>query len=276
MDDVTIRTGSGAADQSRGWSIKNTLNSLLTDSARAWNTSSAKVIVLWTLPVIFCLMGVVAALMGKNAYKAFTTEDGIAENIQVLMFVIAFVYCLRVVHKKANQREYLFAALYGILCVGLFFVIGEELSWGQRLIGWDTPENMRMANKQDETNIHNLHGVGDTIKWLHLVFAAYGVFMPLIVARMKGLQRYSKQISMVVPHYSLIPFFLIPLLWRLFRNLVEVPKRFYFVVSEYTEVIELVIAGAILFFVIYQYQQVSRKDRHTQRARNSKSKMFIQ
>jgi hypothetical protein len=38
----------------------------------------------------------------------------------------------------------------------LFFLGGEEISWGQRLFGWGTPAALRSANAQDETNLHNL------------------------------------------------------------------------------------------------------------------------
>lgn len=40
---------------------------------------------------------------------------------------------------------------------GILFVLGgEEISWGQRLFGWGTPGVLARANKQDETNLHNL------------------------------------------------------------------------------------------------------------------------
>ncbi len=270
MNDILLSAENGAAEHSHGGSLKDKFNLLLDDSAKAWNTSRSMIIFLWLLPILFCLAGVVAALMGKSAYKAFTTEDGIAENIQVVMFVVAFVFSFNVMQNTVRRGQYFFAALYGILCVGLFFIIGEEISWGQRLLGWDTPQHIKAINKQDETNIHNIYVVGETIKWLHLVFAAFGTFMPLLVMRLERLQRYRKQLAMLVPHYSMIPFFFIPLLWRLFRNLVPVPKRFYFVVSEYTEVIELVIASAIMLFLIFQYRQFSRKDSGAERTRNKK------
>jgi hypothetical protein len=38
----------------------------------------------------------------------------------------------------------------------LFFLGGEEISWGQRLFGWGTPAALRRVNAQDETDIHNL------------------------------------------------------------------------------------------------------------------------
>ncbi len=37
-----------------------------------------------------------------------------------------------------------------------FFGAGEEESWGQRLVGIQTPPSIAKANAQQETNIHNL------------------------------------------------------------------------------------------------------------------------
>lgn len=48
-----------------------------------------------------------------------------------------------------------------ILAVAIIFIlllmIGEELSWGQRIFGWETPEKIANLNQQSETNLHNLY-----------------------------------------------------------------------------------------------------------------------
>lgn len=43
-------------------------------------------------------------------------------------------------------------------CLGLLFLVacGEELSWGQHVLGFETPEGLRGANVQAEVNLHNL------------------------------------------------------------------------------------------------------------------------
>lgn len=239
--------------------IRGTINYLLTDGVQAWNISRGAVIAIILLPFFICLSGVVAALMGKEAYKWFTGEDRFAENIQVILWIISFVLSFNVVQNNIRKGNYLFAALYVLLCAGIFFIIGEEISWGQRIMGWQTPESLKMINKQNETNVHNIQGVGDTIKWIHLVVGAYGTFLPLAVLRFKkNLEHYRSAISMLVPHYTLLPFFLIPFLWRMYRNLFEVPNKYYFVISEYSEVIELIIAFAFTFFLIFQYRQITR------------------
>ncbi len=43
-----------------------------------------------------------------------------------------------------------------LLALLFFFGGGEEISWGQRIFGWDTPPAFEQANLQRETNIHNL------------------------------------------------------------------------------------------------------------------------
>ena len=42
--------------------------------------------------------------------------------------------------------------------LGVAFLVGllEEISWGQRLFGWSTPESLAGINEQDETTIHNI------------------------------------------------------------------------------------------------------------------------
>jgi hypothetical protein len=38
----------------------------------------------------------------------------------------------------------------------MFVSFGEEISWGQRIFGWGTPEFLGELNAQNETNLHNL------------------------------------------------------------------------------------------------------------------------
>ena len=58
---------------------------------------------------------------------------------------------------------------------------GEELSWGQRLLGFETPEPVRAVNQQGEFNVHNV-GALQRLKYSLLVFtiAAVGVGLPVL------------------------------------------------------------------------------------------------
>lgn len=237
----------------------------LSRSAGEWQISPRQMLLIWSIPVVAILLGVVAVGMGKKAYKIYTMEDGIAEIIQVFLYLTAFVYCLKVTKKLWQTDQKIIGAMYWVVLIGLFFMIGEELSWGQRIFGWETSETLREINKQEETNLHNIHGVGSTFKWLQMVAGAYGTILPLLLLSMDVFKR-NKFFSYVIPHYTLIPFFAPLFFWRIFRNFFDmskaefdqIAKGLYFVVSEFNEVMELCFAAGVMLFLIYQWRRLQR------------------
>ncbi len=69
------------------------------------------------------------------------------------------------------------AAALTLLYALIFFVAaGEEVSWGQRIIGWESGEFFIQHNKQEETNLHNLV-VGD----VHLTTSLFGPVLTVFV-----------------------------------------------------------------------------------------------
>ena len=265
MSQATLSASENATEEARTVSTNWSIGQLISGGAKTWQLSQGTVLLICFLPLLVALFAFAMALIGKDAYKWFTGEDRFAENLQVIFWAISFLLSLIIVKKKLRDGDNMFAVLYAILAVGIFFIIGEEVSWGQRVFGWMTPESLQAINKQKETNIHNIHGIGTTFKWAHMVVGAYGTFLPIIVMRSKALSRFSSQISMLVPHYTLVPYFAFLLFWRIFRNLFEVPKKYYFAVSEFSEVTELVLSLAFLFFLIFQIRQARKKRFHLAR-----------
>ncbi len=232
---------------SKPWS----LTSLLDDGAKIWNNSWLSLILICSVPFIVALTGIITALIGKDAYKWFTGEDRFAENLQVLFWTITCILGLLVAWNIFKEGERLIGSLYVFLCIGIFFLIGEELSWGQRIFGWITPESMSVINKQNETNIHTIYGVDSAFKWIHLIIGAYGTFLPILLVSSKKLSRFRPQLSKLIPHYTLIPYFFLPFIWRIYRNFFGQPKKYYFAIAEYAEVMELILSIAFVFFMIF-------------------------
>ena len=232
---------------------------LVSNGASEWKISQRTLILMLSVPFMILFAGAASALISKGMYKWFIGEDKFAETMQVVFYVTAFLLNFVLVRRLWQIDQRMIALLYLIPMAGLVFLIGEELSWGQRIFGWVTPESLKAINKQDETNLHNIEGVGAAFKWIQLLVGAYGTFLPLLVLR-KGLsERYKKIIAYLVPHYTLVPFFLMFFLWRVYRNLFEVSKRYYFVVSEFNEVLELILSVGIALFMIFQLRRMNRK-----------------
>jgi hypothetical protein len=232
---------------------------LLTRGAAAWDLSRAATIAILVAPIFVAASGVAAAIAGKEIYKWYTEEDGVAETMQVLLYAASWIMCLAVMRLHAKAGNRLITALYLVLACGLFFLVGEEVSWGQRIFGWGTPEALSAVNKQDETNLHNIYGVGSTFKWVQMLVGAYGTFLPLIFFSGKLLPRYRPIIDAVVPHYTLIVFFLPMFVWRLYRNLAGDPSRYYYLITNYNEVIELILALGFCLFLTFQLRKCRRE-----------------
>mgnify|MGYP001815954195 CR=1 FL=1 len=90
-------------------------------------------------------------------------EDGVFETLTVLVFLIACTVLLtaaanpvRFLHHEPPERRRTIRIAYlagALLCFGIAM---EELSWGQRLLGFETPELISKHNAQLEFNVHNM------------------------------------------------------------------------------------------------------------------------
>ncbi len=83
-------------------------------------------------------------------------EHGIVELLTPLVLVAGIVFGTKLIKlRKAIRPGLIFywACLVSLACV---YFAGEELSWGQQLFLWQTPEGLQNINDQNETNIHNI------------------------------------------------------------------------------------------------------------------------
>ena len=99
--------------------------------------------------------------LDESVVHSLTQEDGLFEYSTAISFLVASIVAFILFAKSTAGnslsrfpiRRNIF---YLLLAVLFFFGAGEELSWGQRLVGFDTPGSIRAQNVQEELNIHNL------------------------------------------------------------------------------------------------------------------------
>ncbi len=89
-------------------------------------------------------------------------EDGLFESCGALLFLLTgFILLMTSVEMYKDGKEKGSLIKWRFLMVlgagGLFLLaFGEEISWGQRIFGFKTPEMMEEINRQGEMNLHNL------------------------------------------------------------------------------------------------------------------------
>lgn len=109
---------------------------------------------LW-VPVIIMLCQAAIEIFVPMQYKpALHSESGPHEFIEFLFIGAAFIVALRTLPLLKGQPKWLYAWLI-LATICCFYVAGEEISWGQHLLKWSTPEYWAQLNDQHETNLHN-------------------------------------------------------------------------------------------------------------------------
>lgn len=191
------------------------------------------------------------------------SEDNFFEWLTALCFLGASVIFWKLFRMKKNL---FFLALAFVFFVGF----GEEISWGQRLIGFKTPEKIEKINVQQEFNIHNLellntkdisgaskHGFKRLLEvnFLFKVFTiVFGIFLPLAAFHLGFVKKTARLLKVPVPPFSLGIFFFGN--WLIFRFLLSfiLPSGYNFQYYDSdTEIFEfvssaIVLATAIFFF----------------------------
>ena len=102
-----------------------------------------------------------ALWLDASTVRSLAREDGFFEYSTAIAFLVACVVALTLFAKSTSGNNLFFFTtrrnIFYVLLAFLFFVIaGEELSWGQRIVGFDISESIRARNIQEEFNIHNL------------------------------------------------------------------------------------------------------------------------
>ena len=87
--------------------------------------------------------------VGHDVYE----EDGLFENATAVTALAAGIIFLRLAGYRLPVSQKI---VYGLLGMAFVIFAMEEISWGQRLFGWETPAVWQQANIQNETNLHNL------------------------------------------------------------------------------------------------------------------------
>ncbi|MBQ76062.1 MAG: hypothetical protein CMQ20_13720 [Gammaproteobacteria bacterium] len=105
----------------------------------------------------FLLFSVFLSHFNHDAFRyQLTIEDGFTETITAVSLFLVAVICITRLVRLRRHRPLLFLGMIGFVGLAGLFGAGEEISWGQRVFGWETPEALLDYNRQAETGLHNL------------------------------------------------------------------------------------------------------------------------
>ena len=183
------------------------------------------------------------------AYIWATYEDLIGEWCQTYFFLAASLISVRVAVQNTHYRW--FFILFALVAL---YVVLEEISWGQRIFGFATPEFLKEHNLQGEANLHNIFtGPYSTLLKDALSVAvaagltAYGLLYPLGLSMRWRIACFLDAKGVAAPPLMLWPLFVVAAYFEL------KPLSF-----NEAEIAELLVAMAVAATALHYYFALTR------------------
>ena len=108
----------------------------------------------YTVLSLACVISVsIAYRTHPIVYARLVHEDQWGEYATSGMYGLAVIVLAILVGTGGTKLQKLSWSLIGIVA---FFIAGEEISWGQRILNFDTPHILLKYNIQEEITLHNL------------------------------------------------------------------------------------------------------------------------
>lgn len=171
----------------------------------------------WILLIVIVGTYLLMAIKFPHAYIIATYEDLVGEWTQVFLFASTMLLAGRQAYCSSRFRPF-----FALLALACLYVVGEEISWGQRLFDIPTPEFFNDHNLQGETNLHNfLTGPISTLtkQGIEIIVAAgllgYGLLYPWLLRMRNRAALWLERLGLPGPPLYLSHFFVLSAIFEL-------------------------------------------------------------
>ena len=172
--------------------------------------------------MIYIPLTYIVLAMGNKMIAATVPEDHFFELIgasSLLVTSLLLLYGFSVAKKVLDKTwiSLLKQLVYLGLALLFFFGAGEEISWGQRIFGFKTPEPLAQVNKQDELNLHNLSVLENSKlftadRLFDAFWFLFAVFTPAVALLVPAFKRFAGKFIPIV-YWGIGLLFLYNYLW---------------------------------------------------------------
>lgn len=141
--------------------------------------------IIFLLPIILVVFFIAFKIKNTYFYHLLIAEDGPVEWLQFAFFLLASIFSFLTALSLFEKKNSWQGSVFLILSLGLFFIAGEEISWGQRILGIETPKEIAQKNDQEEITIHNLEPFQKKLPQFYILAGLWGTFGWVIVSKFK-------------------------------------------------------------------------------------------
>lgn len=224
--------------------------------------SRKSVIIVFLFPLFIIAVLFALRSINETFYFQLIQENSPAENLQFVFYVYAGVLAFKTMYQfRQKNIEKSFIFIYGLFAISLFLVAFEEISWGQHILQFGTPEVIEEINTQDEFTFHNLELVQSLLHLAYMLVGLYGAIAWLIATKFFK-KIFGDNYVYLVPSKKLTLYFFTVLLFYFFLDFIR-PEIFaqtatYILDPRDQEIFETILSIGFLIFS-YENFRISTK-----------------
>lgn len=152
--------------------------------------------------VFLTLTGLFFFFTNEHTYRNYIAEDGFIEYLTAFLLLGLAANCFG---RSIQSSRRMVSVFYMAAAFIFLFGMGEEMSWGQRIFGYGTPESLKEINTQQEFNLHNIRLYG--VKLNKLIFGtglygsvfSYFLLFPILFKRNRRFRHFVKTYHLPLP-----------------------------------------------------------------------------
>ncbi len=216
----------------------------------ALNHRTVSKLIIFCTPIILSILFVFLRVsMGIDAWKKMNTEGGFIEYGTSLAFLLAAIFAFPIGKFFIANQSKILGYLYYLISAGTFVVGMEEISWGQKLIGFESSEFFQNYNSQEEITLHNLIWVNEYLdKGLMFVALIAGISWLTYSFISKAKNNY--QVKFIIPRWFFSSFFITVFA---FFYLIEYVEVWNSTIENFQESVELIFSLGCLCFILTNF-----------------------
>jgi hypothetical protein len=229
----------------------------------AWGLTGSRALMIALAPIL-ATFAILATVPFPGLFGWVIEEDHLVEWSQFVLLLSASLLIAQVGARLVGADRRLLGMLYVLFALGTFFVAGEEISWGQRILGLRTPENLGVINAQQEISVHNIYSLHAAFIYAVMLGGMYGTLMPFIGLAFSPDRRRSTLAHLLIPPLCLVSAFFAPFAYRFWRLVFgpELPYSYRsFIITKFSEITELCLYFALLVFAWLNLRRLRRLPR---------------
>ncbi len=203
--------------------------------------------IIFILPLLIFILLMITFMRYHSFFIFLRKEDSVIEWLQFIFIAMSSVLSF-LLYRYWKKKNKILAIIFLILASGLFIVAGEEISWGQRILHFKTPEKYKELNTQGETTIHNYGPVFGVVYRAYMLIGFIGMIGWIFKPLFKKITNQSWQtiFTQLIPDWQYSLYFATAFIYNF--------NRFYLNpitgTALWEEVMELILfLGTMLFFL---------------------------